>query len=183
MVRNQAVREYLTFGLPLNVNTPAARALVTSGSSTSTTPRAGSTSPSSPPGSGCGGATLRQAQVWSRASCRTSCRRWPRPAPPTATRPSSGTSTGHGRPRILAFRSHRQTPTGGAPSRRSVGVRLVPAHTYPQNGRRAPMWGTGEVLNLELCWEQGRTVSATRRRRATSGRSIKRTNGESPPRL
>ena len=62
IARNQAVHEYLTFGLPLTVNTPRGRTPATSASSTSTILRAGSTSSWSPPSSGCGGAILRQAQ-------------------------------------------------------------------------------------------------------------------------
>ena len=61
---NQRIHEYMTFGLPLTVNTRrgptpgAGRIPATSASSTSITPKACSTSSSSPPGSGCGEATI-----------------------------------------------------------------------------------------------------------------------------
>ena len=57
---NQRIHEYMTFGLPLTVNTRrgptpgAGRIPATSASSTSTTPKACPTSSSSPPGFGCG---------------------------------------------------------------------------------------------------------------------------------
>ena len=56
MARNQAVHEYLTFGMPLNVDGPGGGTRAPSASSTSTTPRAVSTSSWSPPSFGCAGA-------------------------------------------------------------------------------------------------------------------------------